>query len=401
MIRDRSLLALTSAELISTLGSSLSGLALPWFVLVTTGSATRMGIVFAVELVPFVLFGIQAASVVDRLGPRTTMLVSDAVRAPVIALVPFLHVVGGLTYAVILAVAFLQGLFSTAYFTCQRAVIPAIVGSDEQEIARANTLLEGATNFTNFAGPAAAGVLISLIGAANVMWLDAASFVLSFLLVCAFVRVVREVHDEQEVGGIWAGLGYLRRDPFVGRAVLTPLLFGVAFPLVFASFPVLAYRDYHGNARVAGLLLAVYGGGSVAGSFATYVALARIKPVPLSIAAVVAIALPFWLLVPHVPLALMVTAMAIIGFANPMTNAPYIGMLTARVPPALFPKVLQTIIVSNQVIRPLGYATAGYLFASIGLHTVYALAAVVSSFASLNFILAVTAHPPAVAQEAA
>ena len=53
MIRDRSLLALTTAELISQLGSSFSGLALPWFVLVTTGSATRMGIVFAVELVPF------------------------------------------------------------------------------------------------------------------------------------------------------------------------------------------------------------------------------------------------------------------------------------------------------------------------------------------------------------
>lgn len=401
MIRNRALLALTTAELISTLGSSFSGLALPWFVLVTTGSATRMGIVFAVELVPFVLFGIQAASVVDRLGPRATMLVSDAARAPVIALVPFLHLVGGLSYAIILAVAFVSGLFSTAYFTCQRAVIPAIVGSDEQQVARANTLLEGATNFTNFGGPAIAGVLISVLGAANVMWLDAGSFLASFLLVGAFVRVVREVHDRHEAGGIWAGLGYLRRDRFVGRAVLSPILYGVAFPLVFASFPVIAYRDYHGNARVAGLLLAAYGGGSVVGSIATYAALARVKPIPLAVGAVVGLGVPFWLLVPHVPLAVMVAAMAVIGFANPMTNAPFIGMLTTRVPPALFPKVLQTIIVSGQVIRPLGYATAGFLFASIGLHTVYALAAVVATLASLNFVLAVTAHPPAVAQEAA
>ncbi|HZP73122.1 MAG TPA: MFS transporter [Gaiellaceae bacterium] len=400
MIRNRSLLALTTAELISTLGSSLSGLALPWFVLVTTGSATRMGIVFAVELLPFVFFGIQAASVVDRLGPRLTMLVSDAARAPVIALVPFLHLVGGLSYAIILAVAFLQGLFSTAYFTCQRAVIPAIVGTNEQEIARANTLLEGATNFTNFGGPALAGVLISLIGAANVMWLDAASFVMSFVLVAMFVRVVREVQDRREAGGIWAGLGYLRRDRFVGRAVLSPLLYGLAFPFVFASFPVLAYRDYHHDARVAGLLLAAYGGGSVVGSFATYALLARVKPIPLSIVAVIAIALPFWLLVPHVPLAVMVASLAVIGFANPMTNAPFIGILTMRVPPALFPKVMQTIIVSNQVIRPAAYATAGYLFATIGLHTVYALAAVVACLASLNFVLAVTASPPVVAQEA-
>lgn len=401
MIRDRSLLALTTAELVSQLGSSFSALALPWFVLVTTHSTSQMGVVFAVELAPFVLFGLHAGVVVDRLGPRATMLVSDLARAPVIALVPFLHAVGGLSYPIVLAVAFLSGLFSTAYFTCQRALIPAIVGTDEQTVSRANTLLEGATNFTNFAGPAIAGVLIALIGATNVMWLDAASFLCSFALVGALVRVVRQVHDRAEAGGVLAGLGYISRDSFVRRAVLSPFLFGLAFPLVFASFPVIAYRDYHHNARVAGLLLAAYGGGSVVGSLATYVALARFKATTIAVAAAIAIGAPFWLLVPRVPLAVMVAALAVIGFANPMTNAPYFGILTARVPPALFPKVIQAIIVSNQVIRPAAYATAGFLFASVGLHTVYALAAVVASIASLNFIVAIVSEAPALAQEAA
>src|SRR4051794_28801699 len=186
MIRNRSLLALTAAELISRLGSQFTNLALPWFVLVTTGSATKMGIVFAVELVPFVLFGVPAGAIVDRLGPRTTMLVSDLARAPIIALVPFLHAVGGLSYGIILAVAAAHGLFSTAYFTCQRVAIPSIVGTDEQLVARANSLLEGATNFTNFAGPGLAGVLISLIGATNVMWIDALSYLVSFALVLVF-----------------------------------------------------------------------------------------------------------------------------------------------------------------------------------------------------------------------
>jgi MFS family permease len=397
VIRDRSLLALTTAELISQLGSSFSGLALPWFVLVTTGSTSRMGIVFAAELLPFVLFGLHAGVVVDRLGPRTTMLISDLARAPVIALVPFLHSVGGLSYGIILVVAFVQGLFSTAYFTCQRALIPAIVGTDEQTVSRANTFLEGATNFTNFAGPAIAGVLIALIGAANVMWVDAVSFLASFVLVGLFVRVVRVVHDRDEAGGLWAGLAYIARDSFVRRAVLSPFLFGASFPLVFASFPVIAYRDYHHNARVAGLLLAAYGGGSVVGSFATYAVLARFKATAIAITACVGIAAPFWLLVPHFPLAVMVAALAVIGFSNPMTNAPYFGILTTRVPPALFPKVLQAIIVSNQVIRPLAYGTAGFLFASLGLHVVYAIAAGLATLASLNFILAVLAERPAYA----
>jgi MFS family permease len=401
VIRNRSLLALTTAELISQLGSAFSGLALPWFVLVTTHSTSRMGLVFAVELVPFVLFGLHASIVVDRLGPRTTMLLSDLARAPIIAIVPFLHAVGGLSFAVILVVAFGLGLFSTAYFTCQRALIPAIVGSDEKAISQANTFLEGATNFTNFGGPAIAGVLIALIGAANVMWIDAVSFLASFALVGVFVRVVREVHSKEETGGVLAGLRYIASDRFVRRAVLSPFLFGAAFPLVFASFPVIAYRDYHHNARVAGLLLGAYGGGSVLGSFATYFALARFKSESIAVVAAVGIAAPFWLLVPRLPLAVMVTAIAVTGFANPMTNAPYFGILTARVPPALFPKVIQAIIVSNQVIRPAAYAAAGFLFASLGLHTVYAFAAVAATVASLNFIRAITLDRSPVAQEAA
>jgi MFS family permease len=388
------LLALTTAELISQLGSSLSALALPWFVLVTTHSTSRMGVVFAVELLPFVLFGLHAGVVVDRLGPRTTMLVSDLARAPVIALVPLLHAIGGLSYGLILAVAFVHGAFSTAYFTCQRAMIPAIVGTDEQSVARANTLLEGATNFTSFAGPALAGVLIGFLGPANVMWIDAGSFLASFVLVGAFVRIVREVHEREESGGVLAGLRYILRDRFVGRAVLSPFLFGAAFPLVFASFPVLAFREYHHNPRVAGLLFAAYGGGTVAGSFVTYAVLARFKATSIATFAAVVLAAPFWLLVPHVPLAAFVVAMAIIGFGNPMTNAPYFGILTTRVPPALFPKVLQAIIVSNQVIRPAAYAAAGFLFASLGLHTIYALAAVLATAASLNFIAAVQSESP-------
>jgi hypothetical protein len=125
----------------------------------------------------------------------------------------------------------------------------------------------------------------------------------------------------------------------------------------------------------------------------TYAVLARFKATSIAIFAAVALAVPFWLFVPHVPLAVFVVAMAVIGFGNPMTNAPYFGILTARVPPALFPKVLQAIIVSNQVVRPAAYATAGFLFAALGLHAIYAIAAVLATAASFNFIAAVRSEP--------
>jgi len=51
-------------------------LALPWFVLVTTGSPAKMGIALAVELAPVALLGVPSGTVVSRLGARTTMLAS-------------------------------------------------------------------------------------------------------------------------------------------------------------------------------------------------------------------------------------------------------------------------------------------------------------------------------------
>jgi MFS family permease len=401
VIRDRRVAALLAGEFISRLGSQLTNLALPWFVLVTTGSPTRMGLVFAVELVPMAVLGIPAGSVVQRIGPRAAMLVADGTRAPLIALVPLLHELGGLSFGVVLAVAAAQGALSCAYFSCQRLVLPDVVGEDEQTLARANTLVEGATNVTQLLGPALAGVLIAFMGAASVMWLDAASFALSFVLIGAFVRVSRTIHAREEAGGVLAGLRYLRHDALVGRASLSSLTFGFLFPILVASFPVLAYRSYHHNARVAGLLLSTIGGGQVVGSLLAFRLVALVRPMRLAAVGVVATSAPLWLLVPDLPLWVVGIALAVVGASLPVINAPYIAMLTTRVPAALRGKVLQAIITVNQLAGPVAYVIAGPLFIHLGLHASYAIVAALASAASINFILAVVSNPIAPSAQAA
>jgi MFS family permease len=389
VIRDRSIYALVAAELISRLGSQLTTLALPWFVLVTTHSPTRMGFVFAAELAPFALFGFVSGGVIDRLGPRATMLVSDAARAPIIALIPFLQLVGGLTYGVIVVLAFLHGVFSTVYFTCQRVVIPAVVGRDETEIVRANGLLEGVSNFTGFAGPGIAGLLIGVLGAANVMWLDAASYAAAFLLVLGFVRVAREVHAEGETGGIWSGLRYLWQDRLLGRACASSLVYGFVFPVVVASFPVIAFEQYDRNPRIAGWLLTAYGGGQVAGSIAALWAVGRFRLRTLAALGVLGLSLPLWALVPSTPLGGVLAALALSGFSNPFINIPFMGIITSRVPPARLAKVFQAVLTANQIAAPLGFVLAGPLFVALGLHATYAVVAALALVAAVNFVTAV------------
>src|SRR4051794_31329103 len=86
----RQLTGLLAAEVVSTLGSEMTAVALPWLVLITTGSATRTGAVLAAQFAGMALLGLWGGQLATRLGARTMMLVSDLARAGLMVLVPLL-----------------------------------------------------------------------------------------------------------------------------------------------------------------------------------------------------------------------------------------------------------------------------------------------------------------------
>ena len=124
----------------------------------------------------------------------------------------------------------------------------------------------------------------------------------------------------------------------------------------------------------------------------SYIFVTRVRPMLLASVAALFTGPPLWLLVPHLPLWVVGVTVAVIGASVPLINAPYIGMLTMRVPKELRGHVLQSLITINQLLGPLGYVLAGVLFASVGLHTTYALIAVLGTLATLNFVVAATPY---------
>jgi hypothetical protein len=140
------------AEAASSLGAQMTFIALPWFVLITTGSATRMGLVFSIELLPVALLGIPSALLVQRLGVRRAMFASDVLRAPLLAAVPVLHALGLLSFGLLLGIVFAIGAFSAPYLSAQRLLIPETFGDDEAMVMQGNGLLEGVIRFTTLIG---------------------------------------------------------------------------------------------------------------------------------------------------------------------------------------------------------------------------------------------------------
>ena len=184
---QRSIFALLSAEIISSLGAQMTFLALPWFVLTTTGSTTRMGIVLAAELLPIALLGIPSGTVVTRLGAVKAMLVCDLARIPLMVSIPLLYQAGMLSFPLLLVLVFVLGCFIAPYFSAQRIVLPELVGEDSTTLTQANAFVEAGSRLTILLGPVVAGLLIAWIGAVNVLYVDAATYAVSFFLLLFFV----------------------------------------------------------------------------------------------------------------------------------------------------------------------------------------------------------------------
>jgi len=374
ILRNRGLLALLVAELVSRVGSAMTNVALPWFVLVTTHSPAKMGIVLAFELAPVALLGVPSGTVVSRIGARSTMLVADLARVPLMVSLPILHAAGLLSFPVLLVLVALFGCFSAPYFASQRVILPELIGNDQRAISQANSVLEGATQTSTLFGPPLAGVLIAALGASNVLYIDAASFAFSFLTVLLFVPARKRAAVPEESGGVLAGIKFLLRDALMGPLASVVVLLNALGQMLSASLPVLAF-DRYGDAKVVGWLFAAYGLGGLIGTLTAFQLVKRMEPIVMASLAALGFALPLWVLVARLPLAAILAAIAFTAMCGPLINAPMFGLITTRTPQALLPKVMTAIITLATVAGPLGLILAGLLLQHEGLTVTFTVIA--------------------------
>lgn len=388
MLRNRSLLALLVAEFVSHCGTTMTFVALPWFVLETTGSAARMSVVLAAELVPMALFGIPSGSLVARLGARRTMLLGDAVRAPLIALVPVLHWAGALDFGVLLAIVFAVGLFTAPYFASQRSIVPELFGGDELVVTKASALFGLVARLTTVLGPAIGGLLIAWLGAPSVLLVDAGTFLFAFVCVLLLVHAGQRLEQTDDSRGMLAGVRYLARDSLLGPLTLTVIVLDMGAAGIGVAIPVVAFVRYDENAHVAGWLLAAFGIGAVAGSLVVMKLLDRFRPLRLASVGVVLATIPLWLPVAPAPWPFVALAYLACGFFIPFVNAPAVGIISTRPPAELRAKVMTCVITASALGGPFGRLAVGPVYEWGGLDAMFAAVAGVMSLGAVLFATA-------------
>jgi MFS family permease len=385
LLRDRRVAALLAAEVISSLGNQMTWLALPWFVLRTTHSPERMTWVIVAEILPIAVLGFWGGAIAARIGTRRTMLACDLVRAPLLASIPVLHEMGLLSFPLLLAIVALTGIFIAPYLGVQRALVPELVGEQQGDVAETTAFFQAANRLTIFLGPPLAGVLIGLMGTAAVLYVDAATYVVSFALVLAFVHPP-EVEVPEDERGLLAGVRFIFGDRLLRIWTPSFTLLDIAWTLVFASLPVLVVTKYGADPRVLGVLFGALGGGALVGALLALRLVRRLEPLAMTAGAFACQMASMWLVALPAPWVVAAAGMASAGFFMSLVNSPMQAFVMLRIPRHLRPQTLAAGGVFQSIGAPVGLVLAGWALGRFDTRSVLTVVLALQTVAVLSIV---------------
>jgi MFS family permease len=388
LVRRRGLAALLASEVVSMSGTAMTFVALPWFVLATTDSPARTSVVMAAAAAGLAVCGIPGGWLAGRLGARRAMLVSNAVRAPLIGLVPFLYEVGSLRFWMLPVIAFLVEGHTAPYQGSQLAVLADLVPDDSSLMGQATALYQAAQRASNLVGPGLAGILIVIVGPANVLWIDAGSYVAAFALTLLIPVAVKVAPDAEDLHRFADGIRFLSRDVFLRFYVPVLAVWeAAASAFVFVLIPIIAFIRYDRDAHLAGALVGAMGAGAIAGSFLAYRIVPRFPPVRLGAVATLVQILPLWVLVFDVPRVAAVAATFVYGLCQPISYTPTFAYVTGRIPQSLRPAVMAGVVTLTQAANPVSAVAAGPLVTWVGLTPAVLVVVVVLTAFSVLYLV--------------
>ncbi|MGW6876948.1 MFS transporter [Streptomyces xanthophaeus] len=267
--------AVLAANAISIAGSSLTLIGVPWFVLQTTGSAGRAGVVAFCATLPVVVAALVGGPVIDRIGRRRVSAASDLVCAVSVGAIPLLHHAGLLEFWMLCALMAVGGLVHTPGLTARAVLLPDLAAHAGTTVTRAAGLYDAVSRGARMVGAALSGLLIAAFGAETVLLLDAATFAASALLVTAFLRGVPAAEPRRGRGKV--SFASYRAELAEGWLFLTRarLLLGVTVMVMMTNgldqgwssvlLPVHG-RENLGGATSLGLMISLFGGSALLGA---------------------------------------------------------------------------------------------------------------------------------------
>ena len=387
--------ALVAAALISNVGNYLAAVAIPWFVLVTTGSTLQTGIAGIARVLPTVLSGVLGGVIADRLGYRRTSILSDLASGLSIVLLPALYLLGILAYWHLLLLVFLGSLLDSPGRLARRAMVPALVRSSGISLERANSALQLADYGAEVAGSLAAGVLIGTIGAPMVLAINGATFAFSAFIVGSVVRIPSlspkiapeliapriTAHLQELLAEVTAGFRVIAADQLLVTMSVISIWGNFLFaPLITVILPVYT-RERFGSPTALGFLIAAVAAGSITGTVLYGIIGARVPRRHIFVGCLSAGASALWLLAVSQRLVVGLATAFCFGLVVGPLNVLGMVIFQERAPEQVLGRALGAAVALAQGAAPVGLLVFGLILESLSLSAV--MIAVAAGFSIL------------------
>lgn len=376
------LYGLVVANGISSLGTAMSGLAIPWLVLVTTGSAARTGLVGFAEMAPYVTAQALSGPLVDRVGLRRSCIAGNAAAAVLVGVIPGLYALGDLSVGPLAILVAVAGAVRGAADAATLPMVPRTAAYGEIPNERAAGLSSVLQRTGLLAGLPLAGVLVAVAGPGTVVLIDAITFAAAAAGVALAVRPRAAWADpgaapaaddgsltvRAYLSRLNEGIRFLRADRLVaGIALMVAVvnLLDEALDTIFV--PVWVHSRLHHPAGL-GLIGGAMAIGSVTGALAgTWLGPRMPRYLAYSVGFLLGGSPVFIALAVSSSLPPVLVVAALGGVAGGVLN-PIIGAVTyERVPPRLQASVLGAFRASAWIGLPFGSLLGGVLTEGIGL----------------------------------
>jgi len=378
----RDFLALWTGQAVSRAGSQVSLLALPLVAIVLLHATTfEVGALTATATLPFLLVGLPAGALVDRLPRRRVLIVADVGRCAALASVPVAWAAGSLTVGQLYVVSLVAGSLSVLFDVAYQSYLPELVAADQ--LVEGNGKLAATDAGAQVAGPGIAGLLIGAVGAANAVSADAASYVVSFVSLM-LVRArpherAREPRTTKLRREIAEGLRFVRGEPrilAVAGATATSNLFSSMAEAVLLVFAV---RRLGLSAGRLGIIFALANVGALLGAVSAARIARRIGVGPTivwSIAMAGLGPLAYPLATRSSAAVLILAGGAVMGFGGVVYNVNQVSVRQTLCPPRLQGRMNATVRFIVWGTMPLGGFAGGALGTLVGLRPTLWIAAI-------------------------
>jgi MFS family permease len=368
---------LVGGQFISQMGDRLAMVAFPWLVYTTTHSALSTGVVLAMFTLPYVLFGVLAGGVLDRIDRRGVMVAADIIRGALVLAVPF---VAEHSTDAVFVLAFLTACATAFFDPGLMALLPDVVPAED--LLRANSVLAATTHVTEIIGYAIAGFVVSYLAMRTTFTVDAATFGVSAVTLLAMTltgapsRVRKPTEGAARDLAFWVeireGAAYLVHH--VGLRANTALTLaavagvGASYPLTF-----LLAADRFRGIRTFGFMEAAIAVGYLTGSVVLGVLGKRLrKGLAITIGLMVmgvCYSLPWFL---HT-LPLVLADFVVLGVANAAVLISIDTYVQSVVPDRLRGRVWGVRFTLTQGVYAAGVLVAGALAATVALGPLFGL----------------------------